>query len=98
MNARRFIAYWYSGAAVVTAIVLAVAALLLAIIATARSIRANALRILEVANQIVENTRPIWKLADTNAASAHLLDGAKAIAQHASEAADILEGQKPRAR
>ncbi len=98
MSAKRFVAYWYTGAAVVTAIVVAVAALLLAIIATARSIRANALRILAVANDIVANTKPIWKLADTTTASAHLLDGAKAIAQHASEAADILEGQRPQAR
>ena len=98
MNARRTLAYWYSGAAAFAAVVAAVAALLLVIITAARNIRSNALRIIEAATRIVENTNSIRNLADTNAASAHLLDGARSIAKHASETADILEGKRSQAK
>jgi hypothetical protein len=98
MSGKSFLRYWYTGAAVAVAVIAAVAAILLAIIATARSIRANALRILGLAEEIVENTRPIWKLADTDAATAQLLGGARAIAQHASEIADALEAPRSRGR
>ena len=39
MSSKKVLSYWYTGAAIAGAIVVAVAALLLAIIATARSIR-----------------------------------------------------------
>lgn len=94
MSTNRVLGYWYAGGAIATAVVVAVAALLIAIIATARSIRANALRIIDVADGIVANTMPVWKLQDTTAVSAHLLNGARSIARHASEAADILDGQR----
>ncbi len=96
MSRKKVLRYWYTGAALAGVVVAAVAALLLAIIVTARSIRANALRIQGLAQDIVTNTRPIWKLADTDSLSGQLLLGARAISQHASEIADSLEG--PRAR
>ncbi len=98
MSRKKILAYWYAGAAIATAIVVGVAALLLTILVTARSIRANALRLLAIADDIVANTKPIWKLADTNTVSAHLLEETRAVAQHASEAADLLEAQKPQAQ
>jgi hypothetical protein len=83
--------WWAVGFTVAGAVVAIVAALLLAIIATARSILANAERIIGVANEIVENTRPIWQLERTNAVAVELLDGARAIEEHGLAIADALE-------
>ena len=91
MSEKEFLRYWYTGVAVAAAVVAAVAALLLAIIGTARSILSNARRALEIANEIVANTRPIWELERTNAVAVQLLDGARAIEDHATEMADALE-------
>lgn len=91
MSEKQFIRYWYTGAAIITAIVGVVAALLLAIIATARAILNNAKRALGVAEEIVNNTAPIWKLQQTNEVAGQLLEGAQAIEQHATKIADELE-------
>ena len=91
MSEKQFLRRWYTGVAVAAGIVAAVAALLLAIIGTARGILNNARRALDVANQIVPNTRPIWELERTNSVAVQLLEGAEAIEQHATEVADALE-------
>lgn len=90
MSEKEFLRYWYTGAAIVTGIVGVVAALVLAIIATARAILANAQKALGVAEEIVNNTAPIWKLQQTNEVAAQLLAEAKAIEQHATKIADEL--------
>lgn len=95
MTTQRFVRVWSIGIGIAAGIVVAVAALLLAIIATARSILGNARRALELANEIVANTRPIWELEQTNAVAGQLLDGAVAIEQHASEVAGALETPAP---
>ena len=97
MTERQFLRSWYTGLAILAAVVAAVAALLLTIIGTARSILRNATRALEVANEIVANTRPIWELEQTNAVAAQLLEGAEAIEGHATEVADALEAPQPAA-
>ena len=97
MSEQQFLRYWYTGIAIATVIVAAVAVLLLAIIGTARGILNNARRALEVANEIVTNTRPIWELEQTNAVAAQLLEGAEAIEGHATEVADSLETPQPAA-
>ena len=76
-------------------VVAAVATLLLVIIGTARSILHNAARALELANEIVANTRAIWELDTTNAVATQLLEGAQAIENHATELADALETPQP---
>ena len=90
MGEQQFLRRWHIGLAVAASIVTAVAALLLAIIGTARGILANAQRALGIANEIVANTRPIWELERTNAVAVQLLDGARAIEDHATEVADAL--------
>ncbi len=91
MGEKQFLRNWYIGVAAAAAIVAAVAALLLAIIGSARGILANARRALEVANEIVATTRPIWELDRTNSVAVELLEGAKAIEAHATEVADALD-------
>ena len=95
MTKKQFLRNWYTGMTIAGAIVGVVAALLLAIIATARSILSNAQRALNLANEIVKTTRPIWQLEQTNAAALQLAREAQAIEQHAGEVADSLE--EPRA-
>ncbi|CAA9287733.1 MAG: hypothetical protein AVDCRST_MAG26-3860 [uncultured Chloroflexia bacterium] len=97
MSEYQFLRYWRTGVAIGAGVVAAVAALLLVIIGTARSILHNATRALELANEIVANTRAIWALDTTNAVAVELLDGAEAIATHAGEVADALETPKPAA-
>ena len=91
MSEQRFLRNWYTGVAVAAAVVVAVAGLLLAIIGTARRILGHAGRALEVANEIVANTRPIWELERTNSVAVELLEGARAIERHATELADALD-------
>ncbi len=97
MSEYQFLRYWRTGVAIGAGVVAAVAALLLVIIGTARSILHNATRALELANEIVANTRAIWALDTTNAVAGQLLDGAEAIATHAGEVADALETPEPAA-
>jgi len=90
MTEKQFLLRWYTSLVAGVAVVAVVAGLLLAIIGTARSILHHAQRALEIANKIVTNTRPIWELERTNGVAAQLLEGAKAIEQHATEVADAL--------
>ncbi len=91
MSEKQFLRRWYAGLAAVAAVVVTVAALLLAIIGTARSILRHAEQALEIASEIVINTRPIWELEKTNSVASQLLEGAKAIEEHATEVADALD-------
>jgi len=95
MAERRFLGYWYRGIAIAAGVVLAVAALLLTIIATARSILHNAERADAVVKEIVANTAAVWDLAQTNVVAGQLLEGAGAIAGHATAIADALDSPKP---
>ena len=95
MSEKQFLRGWYIGVAIAGTIVAAVAALLLTIIGVARSILNNATRALELANEIVANTKAIWELDTTNAVAAQLLEGATAIKDHATEVADALETPQP---
>ncbi len=97
MSERQFVRYWRTGVAIAAAVVVAVATLLLAIIGTARRILHHAERALALANEIVDNTRPIWQLEQTNVIATQLLEGAQAIETHASDVADALEAPQPTA-
>jgi hypothetical protein len=90
MSEKQFLRAWYTGIYIAAGVVAAVAALLLAIIGTARVILHNARRILELANEIVANTRPIWDLEQTNEVAAQISEAAQAITGHAAETADAL--------
>lgn len=94
MTEKRFLGYWYRGLAIAVGVVLAVAALLLTIIATARSILHNAERTNTLVKEIVTNTSAVWDLAQTNVVADQLLEGAGAIAGHATEVADALDPPK----
>ena len=91
MSQKEFRGSWFTGAAFIGVIVAAVAGLLLAIIATARQILANAVKALGLAKEIVENTNPIWDLQTTNEVVGELVEGARAIENHATKLADTLE-------
>lgn len=91
MSEREFLKAWYVGLTIAAGVVTAVAALLLTIIGVARKILQNATRALDTANDIVTNTKPIWNLEKTNGTTLQLLDGARAIEQHATEVADALD-------
>ncbi len=95
MTKGKFLGNWYLGMGIASLIVAVVAALLLAIIGTARSILKNVTHALGVAKEIVSNTQPIWGLETTNAVAAQLLEGARAIEQHATQIADVLEAPAP---
>ncbi len=95
MTKKKFVGKWYLGMGIAGVVVGVVAALLLTIIGVARSILNNATDALGVAKEIVHNTQPIWELEKTNAVAIQLLEGARAIEQHATEIADTLEAPKP---
>lgn len=91
MSEKQFVRYWRTGVSITVAVVATVAALLLAIIGTARSIRTHAQRALDLANEIVVNTRPIWDLEQTNVVATELRERALLIQRHAADVADALE-------
>lgn len=95
MTGQQFIDLWYTGLTIAAVIIAVVAVLVVAIIITARRILHHATRALTVANEIVDNTRPIWELEKTNAVAAQLAEGAQRIAQHATQVADALEATEP---
>lgn len=97
MGDRSFLEWWRTGIVLAAGVIAAVAALLVTIIVTARSILHTAERAIAVANEIVENTRPIWALDTTNRVVAEIKDGAESIARHAGEIADALDVPRPAA-
>lgn len=84
---------WAIVAAIGVAIVLVVAVLLIAIWMTTRSIERHALRSLRAAQSIVENTRPIWALQETNHVAGLLRDEVAEIAGVGTALADALAPQ-----
>lgn len=91
MSEEQFRTRWFAGIGIAVTIIGVVAALVIGIIATAKRILDNARRALRVAQEIVDTTRPIWELQTTNAVANKLLDGAKAIEEHATQVAEALE-------
>lgn len=94
MTQQQFVDYWYVGLAVAAVIVFVVAVIVIALIVTARRIHSNAARAIEVANEIVGNTQPIWELETTNAVVSELAEQSRRIADQTKEIADILEGTR----
>ena len=84
-------AAWRLWMAVATAIILVAAALLITIWLTARSIRQHALRALAAAEQIRQNTLPIWELQASNEAAAELLETVQQIERKGAALAEALE-------
>ena len=72
-------------------VILLVAALLVMIWIATRSIERYALRSLQAAQQIAENTTPIWDLQETNRVAGLLLQEAQSIAQVGTALADAVE-------
>jgi hypothetical protein len=79
---------WLGVAAVV---VLIAAGLLVTILVTARGILAHAVRALEAAEHIRQDTLPIWDLATTNAVAGQLLETVSAIERDGGALAETLE-------
>lgn len=81
---------------VITAIVvLLVAALLILILLATRGIERYALASLDSARLIVDNTKPIWALQETNRVGGLLLQKAQSIARTGTALADALEQTNP---
>lgn len=83
---------WY---AVAGAVVLAAAALLIWIWLEARGIRGQALRALAAAEQVRENTRPLWALPDVSFLLQETLGTVGSIAARAETIADVVAPREP---
>ena len=79
MTTQDIYGWWFVWLAVSGVIVVAAATLLITIIVLARRISALAGTALAVAEQIEQNTKPIWQLNATNKVAKDLLAGATAI-------------------
>lgn len=86
-----FYKVWGIVAIIGVVIVLVVALLLILIWLTTRSIERYAVRSLQAAQQIVENTRPIWALQETNHVAGLLMEEAQSIAKVGTALADAVE-------
>lgn len=84
-------AAWRLWMGVAALIIVIAAALLIVIWRTARGIHADALRALRAAEQIRDNTMPIWALETTNEVAAGLLTTVKHIEQTGGALAAELE-------
>lgn len=84
-------AAWRFWMVVAAAIVVVAAALLLTIWLTARSILAHAVRALQAAEAIRQNTLPIWELQTSNEVAEGLLGTVQSIEQKAAKLAEALE-------
>lgn len=79
MTSQEIYQWWFVWLTVSGVIVVAAATLLITIILLARRIAALAGTALAVAEQIEQNTKPIWQLNATNKVAKDLLAGATAI-------------------
>ena len=79
MTTQDIYGWWFVWLAVSGVIVVAAATLLITIIVLARRISALAGTALAVAEQIEQNTKPIWQLNATNKVAKDLLAGATAL-------------------
>jgi len=77
---------------IVSAVIILVVALLLIMIWLAtRSINSYALRSLQAAQQIANNTKPIWDLQETNRVAGLLLEEAQSIARAGTALANAVD-------
>jgi hypothetical protein len=77
---------------IISAVIILVVALLLIMIWLAtRSIERYALQSLQAAQQIAENTKPIWDLQETNRVAGLLLQEAQSIAQGGTALANAVD-------
>lgn len=91
MSDAELLAAWRFWMVVAAAIVLVAAALLLTIWLTARSILAHAVRALQAAEAIRQNTLPIWELQTSNEVAEGLLASVQRIEAKAAKLAEALE-------
>ena len=98
MSTEEIYSYFFIWLTIAVVLVLAAAGLLIAVIWCARRIRILAGVALEVVEEIEGNTKPIWRLNDTNKVAGHLLVGARAIESNAGKIVSALtEGEKSNA-
>lgn len=81
---------WYWSLAVAGVVVLLAAALLIAIILVARSILKHAQQAAEAAEQIAEDTKVIWQLAEVNRTAGEVLTAAESIERHGAQIVEAL--------
>jgi hypothetical protein len=86
----RLYTVWAIVLVIAAVIILVVALLLILIWLATRSIERYALRSLAAAQQIVDNTKPIWALQETNRVAGLLLEEAQHIAQVGTALADAV--------
>lgn len=82
---------WAIVLVIAAVVVLLVAALLILILLATRGIERYALASLDSAHAIVNNTKPIWALKDTNRVGGLLLQEVQSIARVGTALADALE-------
>lgn len=84
-------AAWRLWMLVAGAVIAVAAALLVTIWLTARDIRRHALRALAAAEQIRQNTLPIWELQVSNEVATALLETVRRIERQGAALAEALE-------
>ena len=82
---------WYLWMGVAALVVVIAATLLITIWLTARSILAHAVRALGAAEQIRQNTMPIWALDTTNEVAVSILETVQAIEGKGGKLVEALE-------
>jgi len=87
----RLYTVWTIVLIIAAVIILIVALLLILIWLATRSIERHALRSLAAAQQIVDNTKPIWDLQETNRVAGLLLEEAQQIARVGSALANAVD-------
>jgi len=87
-------AAWRLWMLVAGVVVLIAAGLLVMIWLTARSIHAHAVRALNAAERIRQNTLPIWELQTTNEVASRLLEVVQAIESKGGKLVDALSQPK----
>lgn len=90
MSADEIYRWWFLWLAIGGVLVVAAAALLITIVVLARRIAKLAGTALAVADDIEQNTKPIWQLTATNSVAMQLLAGARAIRANAEGIAAAL--------
>jgi len=84
---------WAIVLVIAVVIILVVAALLIMIWLGTRSINHYALQSLQAAQQIADNTKPIWDLEETNRVAGLLLQEAQSIARVGTALANAVDRQ-----
>lgn len=79
---------WAIGFVIAAVVVVVVVVLLTLMIVSARNVAAKAEDILAALHEARDNTQPLWRVSDTNAAAQRITASAKGARQ-------ILEGENP---